>query len=76
MVSQVGLLKIVNSAYVWWKDLRDLLDYDTQYLAGSNQLRDFKFVRVVRSRYLVSLYICYILLNVCDKNPLYGILKA
>ena len=46
---------------------------DAQYLAGTNQLRDFKFAREVRSRYLVLLYICYVLLNVRDKNPLYGI---
>ena len=30
------------------------------------------FARVVRSRYLVSFYIFYVLLNVRDKNPLYG----
>ena len=30
---------------------------------------------VVRSRYLASLYICHILLNVRDKNQLYGILS-
>ena len=45
---------------------------DAQYLAGSNRQQDFKFPRVVRSRYLVSLYICYVLFNVHDKNPLYG----
>ena len=47
---------------------------DAQYLAGTNQLRVFKFARVIRSRYLVSLCICYVLFNVRDKNPLYGIL--
>ena len=40
---------------------------------GSNRPRDFKFAKVVRSRYLVSLYIFNVLLNVRDKNPLYGI---
>ena len=48
------------------------LSIDT-YLTGANGPRDFKFTRVVRSRYLVSLYIFYVLLNVRDKNPLYGI---
>ena len=32
----------------------------------------FKIVRVARSQCLVSLYICYALLNVHDKNLLYG----
>ena len=45
---------------------------DAQYLAGTNKPRDFKSARVVRSRYLVLLYICYVLLNIRDKNPLYG----
>ena len=47
---------------------------DAQYLAETNQPQDFKFARVARSRYLVSLYniICFVLLNVRDKNPLYG----
>ena len=49
------------------------LTIDAYYLSGSNRPRDFKFARVVRSRYLVSLYTFNILLNVCDKNPLYGI---
>ena len=43
-----------------------------QYPAGTNQPQDFKFARVVRLRYLVSPYICYVLLNVHGKNPLYG----
>ena len=47
---------------------------DAYYLTGSNRPRDFKFARVVRSRYLVPLYIFNVLLNVHDKNPLYGIL--
>ena len=45
---------------------------DAYYLTGSNRPRDFKFVRVVRSQYLVSLHIFNVLLNVRDKNQLYG----
>ena len=59
--------------FVWREDLLRLgSTIDAQYFAGSNRPRDFKFARVVRLRYLVSLYICYVLLNVHDKNPLYG----
>ena len=73
MVSQAGLL---NSAYffVWGGLVRLGSTNDAQYLAESNRLWDFKFSRVVRLQYLVSLYICYVLLNVRDKNPLYSIL--
>ena len=48
MVSQAGLL----SAYfiVWGEDLRDLLEHGRLISRWINQPRDFKFVRVARSR--------------------------
>ena len=45
---------------------------DLRYLAESNRLWDFKFARIMRSRYLVPLYICYILLNVRDNKLIYS----
>ena len=70
MASQAGLL---NSAYffVWGRICKTRLDNWCLISHWIQSTARFLVARVVRSRYLVLLYIFYVLLNVHDKNLLY-----
>ena len=45
---------------------------DAYYLTGSNRPRDFKFARVGEVTIFSAALYFNVLLNVRDKNPLYG----